>query len=114
MRLPRMTTRRWMVAVALAGLAMGRAIDGVRLKRRHDDFTARAQHHEQIEAMFRSWGRTTSSRLKYLQPDISQNRDYHAAMANKYRHAARYPWLPVEPDQEEPEWPPSVLIPQFR
>jgi hypothetical protein len=28
--------------------------------------------------------------------------DYHAAMARKYRAAARHPWLPVEPDPPEP------------
>jgi hypothetical protein len=30
---------------------------------------------------------------------------YHAAMARKYEDAARYAWLPVEPDPPEPEWP---------
>jgi hypothetical protein len=29
---------------------------------------------------------------------------HHAAMARKYEHAARYPWLPVEPDLPEPQW----------
>ena len=29
--------------------------------------------------------------------------DHHAAMAEKYRHAARYPWLPVESGPPEPE-----------
>jgi hypothetical protein len=28
---------------------------------------------------------------------------YRAAMVRKYRHAAGYPWLPVEPDPPEPE-----------
>jgi hypothetical protein len=32
---------------------------------------------------------------------------YYAAMARKYRHATRYPWLPIEPDPAEPEWSPS-------
>ncbi len=39
MRLPRMTTRRWMVVVMVVGLVMGGIIGGIRLKRRHDDFT---------------------------------------------------------------------------
>jgi hypothetical protein len=29
--------------------------------------------------------------------------DWHASMVRKYDHAARYPWLPVEPDPPEPE-----------
>ncbi|WP_210420100.1 hypothetical protein [Aquisphaera giovannonii] len=28
--------------------------------------------------------------------------EYHAAMAYKYRHVARFPWLPIEPDPPEP------------
>jgi hypothetical protein len=31
--------------------------------------------------------------------------DYHARMIRKYQHAASYPWLPVEPDPPEPEFP---------
>jgi len=33
--------------------------------------------------------------------------EYDAAMARKYRRAARYPWLPVEPDPPDPGWFPS-------
>jgi hypothetical protein len=29
--------------------------------------------------------------------------DHHAAMAEKYRQAARQPWLPVAPDPPEPD-----------
>ena len=28
--------------------------------------------------------------------------DHHASLVRKYEHAARYPWLPVEPDPPEP------------
>jgi hypothetical protein len=28
---------------------------------------------------------------------------YHAALRRKYERAARYPWLPVEPDPPEPQ-----------
>jgi hypothetical protein len=30
---------------------------------------------------------------------------WHAEMAQTYQDAARYPWLPVEPDPPEPERP---------
>jgi hypothetical protein len=34
---------------------------------------------------------------------IRQHRDKWAReMENKYRHAARYPWLPIEPDKLPP------------
>jgi hypothetical protein len=29
--------------------------------------------------------------------------EWHDSMARKYEHAARYPWLPVEPDPPAPE-----------
>lgn len=35
---------------------------------------------------------------------LTQEIAYHTAMVRKYRHAARYPWLFVEPDPPEPEW----------
>jgi hypothetical protein len=29
--------------------------------------------------------------------------NHHTAMAHKYEHAARYLWLPIEPDPPEPD-----------
>ena len=46
MRIPRMTTRRWMIAVAIVGLLMG----GYMLKRRYYDFSSRARFHVEREA----------------------------------------------------------------
>ena len=53
MRLPRMTTRRWMIAVLVFGLGMGAMVGGVRLKRRRDSFLARARFHALTEAACR-------------------------------------------------------------
>ncbi len=33
---------------------------------------------------------------------MESERKHHAAMADKYRHAASYPWLPVQPDPPLP------------
>jgi hypothetical protein len=50
MRLPRMTTRQWMIAVAIVGVLLG-GIDGAqRLRRRRDEFADRAQWHREIVA----------------------------------------------------------------
>jgi hypothetical protein len=134
MRLPRMTTRRWMIVVMVVGLVMGAIIGGIRLKRRHEDFLYRAQRHENSMILLRMirgrWPgptRTVSrsllertfaekpellegiaayeqaialaeQRIAWLERRIS----YNAAMARKYRHAARYPWLPIEPDPPPP------------
>jgi hypothetical protein len=109
-----MTTRRWMMAVATVGLLMGMTIVGYRLKRWHDHCIARAERHARTQATFESWRRASLARSNHIMASMSQNLDYHTAMARKYRHAARYPWLPIEPDPQEPEWPPSELYPQFQ
>ncbi len=49
----RMTTRRWMVGVAVVGIVMGGAISFVRLKRRHDSFLFLAQFHGEREQYWR-------------------------------------------------------------
>ena len=113
MRLPRMTTRRWMIAVAVVGLLMGGAIGGVRLKRRHDFFLARVRQHDQEEARFRSWEQNLASAMESLPSSprdpfllrwerVRLHAAYHKELKNKYEHAARYPWLPVEPDPPMP------------
>jgi hypothetical protein len=129
MRLPRMTTRRWMGAVAVFGVLIG----GYRLKLRHDYFASRAQYHELRERYFRNIERSVtdspvnakffvscqdfpSSALRvkgekhgithlHLTGDemgLPEKIAYHAAITRKYQHAARYPWLTVEPDPPMP------------
>jgi hypothetical protein len=108
MRLTRMTTRRWMVAVAVVGLLLATALSGYRLKQRRDHILSRAQRHKHNAAFLMQVCethriiRTHWSRDDYLIA-LCRISSYHAAMAAKYRHAARYPWLPVEPDPPEPE-----------
>ena len=135
MRLPRMTTRRWIVVVVIVGLLMV----GVRLKQRRSLLLSRAQFHEQKAAFYpklesrerkicAEYPRLIAglerlqdyrdrepvrSRLEDLKVRLDESRRnlarwtnriaYYAGMAHKYQHAARYPWLPVEPDPPEPE-----------
>jgi hypothetical protein len=136
MRLPRMTTRRWMVIVVIVGVVMGAIVGGVRLKRRHSYFLARVQSHAEREDDCRErkrlfdalewnsaaeieWktkdkqgGSPEVARAKRTRALVHDHKEratrgiaYHAAMAQKYRYAARYPWFPVEPDPPEPEPP---------
>ena len=98
MRLPRMTTRRWMVAVAVVAVACAATIALMERSRR---FAHIARHHAGALPVISyvdivsgdetrlSWGRCVTS--------------WHAQMAKKYQYAARYPWLPVEPDPPRPE-----------
>lgn len=135
MRLPRMTTRRWIVVVVIVGLLMV----GVRLEQRRRLFLSRAQVHEQraasdpklesrerkicaeypvliaeLERLQRDKDREPARpRLEILKVGLDRSRRnlarwanrfaYYEAMAHKYQHAARYPWLAVEPDPPPPE-----------
>ena len=113
MRVPRMTTRRWMIAVAVVGLVIG---GGVWLKQRRDYFLSLAQSHQKEVASSTARGEALKSRLgctsgmtieeiMHLHGDYDRmmdRADHHASLARKYERAARYPWLLVEPDPPEP------------
>ncbi len=60
MRLPRMTTRRWMVTVAAIGLVIGAAI---LLKQRRDYFLTLAQSHQKEVASSTARGEALKSRF---------------------------------------------------
>jgi hypothetical protein len=67
MRFPRMTTRRWMIVVAVVGLVLGMAIAGLRLHRRRELFLVLTKYHEskaRLHKHIRGWG----------------DRDYHSMM----------------------------------
>jgi hypothetical protein len=93
-----MTTRQLMSVVAVVAVSLGGIAGSQRLRQRRDEFADRAQWHREIVAAWNAKWRPAPSGGYPLQL-VS----YHAAMARKYRHAACYPWLPVEPDPPEPE-----------
>jgi hypothetical protein len=97
MRLPRVTTRQWMVAVALVALTIGIALGGIRLKRQRDRHLLHAALHQSHVDLARKIKKGSPG------PLASRLIEYHASMARRYRHAARYPWLPVEPEPPAPE-----------
>lgn len=103
MRLPRMTIRRWMIAVGLVALT----VTSVRLWERSLAYRRQADHHAWLVAsrdyVVIDMGGMYDSKVGRLS---KRGIAYHAAMARKYRRAARYPWLPVEPDPPEPKWVP--------
>jgi hypothetical protein len=89
MRLPRMTTRRWMVVVAIFGLAIGLSrwlwLRSVAFRRLAD------LHNSQAMGGIPGKAKDFPKQL------------FHRKMGEKYSRAVRYPWLPVEPDPTEPE-----------
>ena len=89
MRLPRFTTRRLMVLVAIAGVVLGA---GQELRRRSSRYRAIAIAHL-----------PNSRHIFGNRWETSPQLDYHDAMFEKYDRLARYPWLPVPPDPPMPE-----------
>jgi hypothetical protein len=97
-RLPWMTTRRWMIAVATAAPVLG----AKRLADRRAYFLMRAE----VEADRANDYANCLPCLneEYDVPGMYEKlRDHYLGLARKYRLAANRPWLPVEPDPEGPK-----------
>jgi hypothetical protein len=70
MRLSRMTTRRWMIAVAVVGLLLGVVDGGRRLKQRQDYCLQQASGHARMETFFRSMESGSAARPPPQRPAI--------------------------------------------
>jgi hypothetical protein len=93
-RAPRMSIRRWMVAVALLSISLTGYLEVKRLKRRRDEYLARAAREEFIAQYFRRRrgpGGSTASEV------------YHASRARRYAAKASRPWIPDAPDAPKPK-----------
>ncbi len=114
-RLPRMTTRRWMAAIAALACLLGGAIEGPRLWIRRGEFLGLAEKYGYWEARY-EWLLEVRQDLSHYAtwqprgPEPSPERlarmkelaSYYSSMRAKYEHAARFPWLPVAPDPARP------------
>jgi hypothetical protein len=131
MRLPRMTTRWWMIAVAVASVLLLLPIMGItwflstkdiRAQSPIDAYKAKAtyQWYRQVGYLrlaSEGDGRALVVRngqrvcVSIENPELSAKyrelATYHDALRRKYERAARYRWLPVEADPPEPERVPS-------
>jgi hypothetical protein len=97
---PRFTTRRLMIVVAVVGIVLGLWI----MKKRRDDFREMANRQGYFAGMFGldAWeSREAGDHARAANSEKKQDRC--KAIQIKYERAARYPWLPVEPDPPEPE-----------
>ncbi len=127
MRLPRMTTRRWMLAVAVVGLLLGGSLAFVRLRTLSRHYAGRAINarravgysrvsagwsHDRwlaecrrIEEEERKWIIGTQMSIRRpLRPDVARSYiAYWEPNLSKYERAAAFPWLPLEPDPPRPE-----------
>lgn len=103
MRLPRLRfpVRRMMVAVAIVGLAFG-------LWRRRESFLEKSRQNTGAATLHPCRLPPEAGTDEYPQwqeeEEMIRRRDDHLLrLAAKYERAARYPWLPVAPDQPEPK-----------
>jgi hypothetical protein len=106
MRLPRMTTRRWMVLVAVVAILLG----GLVLARRWRERLATAQgflaleratlasiqSFEQSDPASKPWAQLNQAQLRVQLRHSRRERE-------RYARAVRYPWLPGPPDPPEPK-----------
>jgi hypothetical protein len=86
-----MTTRRWMIAVAVVGLLMGGTAYTIRMGRLSDRYRRAASAFRTAEKAFRG----PRSRNEVHRRAMAER---FGRVAEKYERAARYPWLSVEPD----------------
>ena len=106
---PRMTTRRWMIAVAVVSLPLW----GTQMRERHRELREIAARHALEERMNRylldtapvdgNVAGVAEERLQMIRERWLRSANYYAAFARKYERAARRPWLPVPPDPSPPE-----------
>jgi hypothetical protein len=115
MRFPRMTTRRWMVAVAVVAVMLAAAV----LVRRYLSLRERGDYYETRERIQADRARVLGQlALGFADsnPEMAAQwraraafedglRDRHARLKAKYHRAALVPWLAIEPDPPEPENP---------
>jgi hypothetical protein len=116
MKLPRIrfTSRRWMALVALVAALLGAA----ELKRRHDHFWGLSESYRGRETRaLRAIRNTELRQAKFdegTDPEIVSGAvatlksararaSYFSRLAEKYRHAARRPWLMIEADPPPPK-----------
>jgi hypothetical protein len=90
MRLPRMTMRRWMIAVVVLALAGGWRAWWAKCQ------AIAAYHHAQSDGVLVSGPRERIA-------SITAQLRWHVEMERKYRRAAWLPWFATEPDPPRPE-----------
>lgn len=102
MRMPRVTIRRAMLLVVIIAMALA-------VVARRSRFLELSEYHRAHAGT--PTAITESSRTYFAVEHADGTRDFissrrhwwHVSLQEKYERAARYPWLPVEPDASGPE-----------
>lgn len=115
MRFLRMTTRRWMVVVAVIAATLFLEEHRKRAAKSAEYRTIAEAHEGRLQtlALIRRLGQYPYAPcwlgripLRYdaeTAPRHARHVSHHTALKLKYERAARCPWLPVEPDPPEPK-----------
>ena len=108
MRLPRMTTRRWMVAILAVGLTMAATVKLIRLSQAAQRYRLRAQEYSAIAIMWKRhhtgfrneadrWRKAGHQELAELYEFVRSNGEAAESCARgwqeKYEYAASHPWI---------------------
>lgn len=109
MRMPRFRIRTMMIAVAVVAACLGVA-------HRRSQLLGLAEYHRSQQVPITEkqawiepgpWSTIYEAGGKWLSfkevQQLERLNDWHAALSSKYKEAARYPWLLVEPDTPEPK-----------
>jgi hypothetical protein len=109
MHLPSAITK-WLNIVGAAAIVVsslvlvGWGIAETERRGRCERFQALAEQHAWLSLKARGWSYTLTSNRQCIRGDWPTPLSlYHDRMKAKYECAARYPWLPVEPDPPKPE-----------
>jgi hypothetical protein len=106
MKLPRFTVRRLMVAVAIVAIMLGVGAATARLFGLSRAYQYRAREFAELQATtdpaFPLPTGVTALNIPEYRLRCDRRRVWMMAMEKKYESAARYPWLPIEPDMPDP------------
>ncbi len=113
----RFTLRRLLIVIALLGVLMATLLEAARATRRAREYRQLADAHAAFRDL--SLGEADEYRYAYVHRAAADNRAgtdllrweanqralarHYDVLAGKYRRAARFPWLPVEPDPPPPD-----------
>src|ERR1700730_7617527 len=106
----RMTTRRWMIVLAVVAFGLG----GMNLWQRRRVYQ-RGYEIYNYRVIKRIWSIEDAQTLCMKNPHLKtfclewiteerQAVEYLARLKKKYEYAASHPWITVPPDPPEPEW----------
>jgi hypothetical protein len=109
MRLPRMTTQWWMIAVAQIGLILYTLISLYMFIQKpycddhgYIEIMRNRSLRPMREESARRW-KMAEGHSKRAARSVGKHAEYHASMAAKWKEAASFPSRPVEPDPPPPE-----------